>query len=269
MVNLNNIVQGLSRSGAVSGFAGGIAGTAMVGALSGKKGRKMAKSALKIGGLAAIGGLAWSAYQRYQQDSEMTQSGSAGRARSADQTPTIGQVPPSHTVPNVPANNTQRHVTPIQSPRARNTPATGDDVQWEGIGRQQFAAVVDDPTDAGSGSLLLVRAMIAAAAADGHMDRKERQRIFEETQRLELAANEKAMLFDELRQPLDLPELVAQVSNAETAVEVYAASLIAIDQTRPQGQAYLHSLAEALGLPAALVSSLHGEAETVRQSQAA
>ncbi len=244
MVNLNNIVQGLSRSGAVSGFAGGLAGTAMAGALSGKKGRKMATSALKIGGLAAIGGLAWSAYQRYQQDGTHTPAGNA-------------------------PNNTQRPLAPTPRHQAGDAPTTGEHSQWEGIGRQQFAAVIGDPTPAGSGSLLLVRAMIAAAAADGHMDRDEQRRIFEQTQRLELAAEEKAMLFDELRQPLDQQELVAQVSNAETAVEVYAASLIAIDQTRPQGQTYLRSLASALGLPPALVSSLHGEAESVRQAQAA
>ena len=60
-MNLNNIVQGLSKSGAVSGFAGGLAGRALVGAMSGKKGRKMAKSALKVGALAAVGGLAYNA----------------------------------------------------------------------------------------------------------------------------------------------------------------------------------------------------------------
>ena len=64
MLNLNNIVQGLSRSGAVSGFAGGLPGTAVAGALMGKKGRKMAKSALKLGGMAAVGGLAYAAYQQ-------------------------------------------------------------------------------------------------------------------------------------------------------------------------------------------------------------
>jgi uncharacterized membrane protein YebE (DUF533 family) len=263
MVNLNNIVRGLSNSGALSGFAGGLAGTAVAGALSGKKGRKMAKSALKIGGLAAIGGLAWSAYQRYQQNGAITPSGNAGIAGAPD------QIQPAGAAANGRLNNTQRHVTPIHEHQGRDTPVTGGGLHWEGIGRQQFAAVVSDPTDAGSGSLLLVRAMIAAAAADGHMDHAEQQRIFEQAQRLELAAEEKAMLFDELRQPLELSELVAQVSNAETAVEVYAASLIAIDQTRPQGQAYLQSLASALDLPPALVSSLHGEAETVRESQAA
>jgi hypothetical protein len=56
-MDFNKIIQGLSSSGAVSGFAGGLAGSALVGAVSGKKGKKVAKGALKVGALAAVGGL--------------------------------------------------------------------------------------------------------------------------------------------------------------------------------------------------------------------
>ena len=80
MVDLNNIVKGLSRSGALGGFAGGLAGSAVAGALSGKKGIKVARSALRVGALAAIGGLAYTAYQRYRQNNSSTTDVQAGAA---------------------------------------------------------------------------------------------------------------------------------------------------------------------------------------------
>ena len=211
-MNLNNLVQGLSKSGAVSGFAGGLAGSALVGAVSGKKGRKMAKGALKVGALAAVGGLAYSAYQQYRQSNGSTSGQAAGAA----------------TVAAAPA-----------------------------ITQERFDAVVENEQ---SGGLLIVRAMIAAAASDGHLDAEEQQRVFAEVENLDLTREEKATLFDELRSPLRLGEIVAQVNEPEVAVEVYAASLIAIDETRSEAQAYLGSLALALELPQNLVQSIHQQA---------
>ena len=225
-MDLNKIVQGLSSSGAVSGFAGGLAGSALVGAISGKKGKKMAKGALKVGALAAVGGLAYTAYQRYRQNA-----------------PTSG------------------------GPGQTGTVQPADNGQWRGISEQRFEAVTHNPE--GSGSMLLLRAMIAAAASDGHMDSDEQNRVFAEADKLNLSQQEKAALFDELRNPLDLQQIVAQVGNPETAVEVYAASLIAIDEHRPEGQAYLRSLAMALELPAELVESVHEQVAAAQQDAVA
>ncbi len=211
-MNLNNLVQGLSKSGAVSGFAGGLAGSALVGAVSGKKGRKMAKGALKVGALAAVGGLAYTAYQQYRQNN-------AGGQASGSAAATVAAAP--------------------------------------AITQERFDAVVENEQ---SGGLLIVRAMIAAAASDGHLDAEEQQRVFAEVENLDLTREEKATLFDELRSPLGLSDIVAQVSEPEVAVEVYAASLIAIDETRSEAQAYLGSLALALELPQDLVQSIHQQA---------
>ncbi len=199
-MDLQKLLQGLTSSGAVSGFAGGLAGSALVGAISGKKGKKMATSALKVGALAAVGGLAYTAYQRYRQGDP----GSGGR--------------------------------------------------WAHIPEERFAAVVD--AERGNGALLL-RAMIAAAASDGHMDSDERDRVFDEAGKLDLSPQEKATLFDELQRPLTMRDLVSQVDSPEVAVEVYAASLVAIDETREEGRTYLRALSLALDLPPELVASVH------------
>lgn len=227
-MDLNRVIQGLSSSGAISGFAGGLAGSALVGAISGKKGRKMAKGALKVGALAAVGGLAYTAYQRYRQNAPS--SVSAAREHPGDAQPADGG-------------------------------------QWRNITEQRFEAAAENPE--GGGPLLLLRAMIAAAASDGHMDSDEQDRVFEEAGKLNLSQHEKARLFDELRNPLGLRQIVAEVANPETAVEVYAASLIAIDEHRPEGQAYLRSLAMALELPADLVEAVHEQAVAVRQDTVA
>lgn len=205
-MDLQKLLQGLTSSGAVSGFAGGLAGSALVGAMSGKKGKKLAKGALKVGALAAVGGLAYTAYQRYRQGDP----GNGGR--------------------------------------------------WAHIPEERFAAVVD--AEQGNGALLLLRAMIAAAASDGHMDSDERDRVFDEAGKLDLSPQEKATLFDELQQPLTMRDLVSQVDSPEVAVEVYAASLVAIDETREEGRTYLRALSLALDLPPELVASVHEQVAT-------
>ncbi len=227
-MDLNQIIKGLSSSGAVSGFAGGLAGSALVGAVSGKKGKKMAKGALKVGALAAVGGLAYTAYQRYRQNSPALTSPGQAQAGTA-----------------LPADNSA----------------------WSNITEQRFAAVAENPD--GAGSILLLRAMIAAAASDGHMDSDEQNRVFDEAEKLNLSQQDKARLFDELRSPRSLQQIVAEVGNPETAVEVYAASLIAIDEQRPEAQAYLRSLALALALPAELVTSVHEQIVTAQQDAVA
>ncbi len=72
-----------------------------------------------------------------------------------------------------------------------------------------------------------------------------------------LSEEEKQFLIAELRRPLDLAALVAEVPNEMVAAEVYAASLLAIDLDTPAEAAYLRQLAQALRLDGATLSRLH------------
>jgi len=65
MVDVNKILGSFLGSGAATGFAGGLAGGLASNMLTTKSGRKMGKNALKLGGVAAVGALAYTAYQRY------------------------------------------------------------------------------------------------------------------------------------------------------------------------------------------------------------
>jgi uncharacterized membrane protein YebE (DUF533 family) len=65
MVDMNKLLGSFLGSSAATGFAGGLAGGLASNVLTTKKGRKIGKNVLKLGGVAAVGALAYTAYQRY------------------------------------------------------------------------------------------------------------------------------------------------------------------------------------------------------------
>ncbi len=109
-------------------------------------------------------------------------------------------------------------------------------------------------------SLAILRAMISAAKADGHIDAQEHQRIFAKLDALDLDTEEKAFIIDELRKPLDIDAVVKAAVTPELAVEIYAASFLAIDPDDPAEQAYLAMLASRLKLDPGLRSAVEKEA---------
>ncbi len=104
---------------------------------------------------------------------------------------------------------------------------------------------------------LMVRAMIEAAKADGEIDPEERRRILTCLRDADAPESDRQALLAALDQPPDVDALVARVSSPELAVEVYAASLLAIGGDKPVEQRYLARLAERLKLPAETVAALH------------
>jgi uncharacterized membrane protein YebE (DUF533 family) len=102
----------------------------------------------------------------------------------------------------------------------------------------------------------LLRAMIAAAKADGHIDAQEQTRIFAEMDKLPLAADDKAFVMDELRAKLDIDAVAGAAETPEEAAEIYTASLLAIDIDNAAERGYLAMLAARLKLDDALVAHL-------------
>ena len=103
----------------------------------------------------------------------------------------------------------------------------------------------------------LVRAMIAAAKADGRVDADEKEAIFGKLETMKLSSEEKAWVFDELSSPLDINAVVARADTPEHATEIYAASLVAITADTATERAYLDALAGKLKLDPALVAEIH------------
>ena len=106
-------------------------------------------------------------------------------------------------------------------------------------------------------SLALLRAMIAAAKADGHIDADEQARIFGFLDQVDLDTDAKAFVMDELRAPLDVDAVASAATSPEIAAELYAASLLVIDDQNPAEKGYLAMLAARLKLPEDLAAHLH------------
>jgi uncharacterized membrane protein YebE (DUF533 family) len=113
-------------------------------------------------------------------------------------------------------------------------------------------------------ALALLTAMIQASKADGYIDPDEQGRIFDKLDAVELDAESKAFVLEEMRKPMDLDRVVALADTPETAMELYAASLMAIDPDHPAEQAYLQMLAARLGLDPGLVDHLNANVAAAR-----
>lgn len=112
-------------------------------------------------------------------------------------------------------------------------------------------------------SRALIKAMVAAAKADGHVDEVERQRIFDGIARLGLQGAAVQRLSAEIDSPGDPASVAAGADSPEAAAEIYLASLLVIYQGQPSERRYLDELARHLNLDAALVSELEKQAQAV------
>jgi uncharacterized membrane protein YebE (DUF533 family) len=198
-------------------------GGALGGALGGDRGRKKYKSRGGIGGAlgglggggkAALGlgalGVAMAAWEHYRGQSS-TGPGPATPVAAPAPAPMNAMSPP-----------------PPPPPRAPSAMAT--------------TAVQAVPE-----ALLVIRSMIAAAAADGLIDGNEREAILGRAQDAGLDPDDLAALRGELAQPLSLPELLAQTP-PQLAREVYAAALITISVDTEAERRWLQRLADGLKL---------------------
>lgn len=192
---------GAERDAMLSGLGkGALAGGALALLLGTGAGRRLTGTALKLGGLAAVGGLAYQAYKNWQ----------AGQAQTEAGTP----------------------INELTGPQAEDR------------------------------SRVLLRAMIAAAKADGHIDDKERANIESQLARLGLESDASRFIQEELAKPLDVDAIAAHSDSPETAAEIYLASRLVIDVDNDEERAYLNKLTAALNLPSELVAQLEAQVGT-------
>lgn len=139
-----------------------------------------------------------------------------------------------------------------------NTVQQRQDQAWQDLQAEEFRPG-SETTYAAERNLLLIRAMIAAAHADGTLDDDERQRIFGQVETMDLPGSLRHQVIEELSQPRSLREIASRVDDNETAIEVYLISLMTIDTDCGQGASYLNALAFILELPGPLVQQLHSQ----------
>ncbi len=107
--------------------------------------------------------------------------------------------------------------------------------------------------------LRLIRAMIAAAKCDGALTEAERERLLDRIGSAEFHPDVMDWIEREFRAPLDIEAVVQGCDSRLHAVELYLASLQAIDLAHPEEHAWLRRLAGRLGLEKALVDAIHAK----------
>jgi uncharacterized membrane protein YebE (DUF533 family) len=177
-------------------------------------GRQVTGTALKLGGIAAIGGLAYKAWQNYKNGAKPEEA-----AKQPELLP--------------PPEDTSFH--PSQAPQ----------------GESEFA-------------LTLIRAMIAAANADGHIDEEERKKIADKLHLAGIGAEAEQFLLAEIEKPKSIDELVAACHTDAQKLELYTASRLTIDSDTRVERGYLDLLAGRLKLPDALVDHVEATVSSVK-----
>lgn len=225
-IDAGKLLNQFLNSGMATGLAAGVLG----GALARKAGLG---DVAKIGGLALVGTLAYQAWQKHK----------AGQA----------QLPPDQR-----ASGLQGTLGGVLS----NMPGVGDFLggQQQGGAAGGFATGPQPDVQQQNqlGSSVLV-AMIAAAKADGEVDRAESQKIMGQMEQAGLTSEEKSFLLAEMARPLNIEDVVRQASTPEVAAQLYTASAIVIDQANDRERNYLAMLAQRLNLPQGFVQQLHME----------
>ena len=106
----------------------------------------------------------------------------------------------------------------------------------------------EEPDAESSEVLLLMRAMIAAARADGAIDADERRAIAERMDAAGLSAVQRDQVLAEFSNPRGIEALAAEVPDAVAAAQLYAACVIAMGEVSAAERAWLQRLAAALRL---------------------
>lgn len=116
------------------------------------------------------------------------------------------------------------------------------------------------PAQAEQHSQAVLRALVAAAKSDGHIDERERALIEGEFSRLDSDRELQHWLHDELNKPLDPAEVARAAQTPEMAAEMYLASVMMVDQENFMERAYLDELARQLRLDPGLRQELESQA---------
>jgi uncharacterized membrane protein YebE (DUF533 family) len=109
-------------------------------------------------------------------------------------------------------------------------------------------------------AILLIRAMIAAAAADGRIDEKEQQKILCGLKQARLESAAQQFLAREIANPATVDELADAVTSPQQGVQLYTAARIAIDLDLEDEHEFLTALAERLGIDEGLAAHIDAAA---------
>ncbi|HEX4916314.1 MAG TPA: tellurite resistance TerB family protein [Limnobacter sp.] len=114
-------------------------------------------------------------------------------------------------------------------------------------------------------SQAILRALIGAAKADGHIDATERQLIDAEISKLTGDPQLRRWFEQEMNKPLDPMEIASYATSPELASEMFLASVLIVDEESFMERSYLQELAKQLRLPPALQAELRMQVEEAKK----
>jgi uncharacterized membrane protein YebE (DUF533 family) len=109
-------------------------------------------------------------------------------------------------------------------------------------------------------AVLLIRAMIAAAAADGRIDPSEQQKILGGLTQARLEGDARQFLARELDKPATVDDLANAVSSPQEGIQVYTAARVAVDPDLEEDHDFLMALATRLGIDDNLAAHIDASA---------
>ncbi|AXB32188.1 tellurite resistance TerB family protein [Vibrio campbellii] len=129
---------------------------------------------------------------------------------------------------------------------------------WQSKQDAQGVNETFDPDDNKHAKLIL-KAMIGAAKADGHVDEKEMARIEQALTEMGADDHVRQLVHQELHKPLDPAEIAHLATSPQQASEIYLASLIVADEQNFMEKAYLQELAKQLNLSPEVTHQLEAQ----------
>ena len=130
---------------------------------------------------------------------------------------------------------------------------------------QQAMRTVDQLSgpEAEDHSRAILRALIAAAKADGRIDEQEEQLIYAEIKRHTSDPQLQQWLDEEVSKPLDAAEVARSAQDSAMAAEMYLASVMLVNDQQDAERAYLDELAGALQIDPTLQVHLEQQAKGI------
>lgn len=230
---VGKMISGMATKNFAAGLLTGGVATSLLGG-----GKDTVEKVAKVGGLALLGTLAYRAFGNYQQ-----QKAAGGNASIAN------AVKDSATGMATQAGNMMSGLFSNAQTADRPSPVTA-------------SSNPDLP-------VAIIRVMIAASKADGHLDAAESEKIIGQLESAGIGSREKAWLIQEIANQPNMHAITVAAKSPEEAAQIYLAALLVCDSQCTREQEYLASLAEALKLDPAFTDSLQQQLLLASSRQAA
>ena len=149
--------------------------------------------------------------------------------------------------------------------QSRGSQSVEGEVVAREVPEKKTGAAVARPAALDSTAMLMLRAMVYTARADGHIDATEQGRILKLVEQLCPGRDMSDVMTGLMNESIDPARLAAEVQSPEQGDDLYRLSCIIVDVDHFMERSYLDGLAQALHLSDARKAELEHEVAHARQ----